>query len=142
MPTSTASATWTGNLKEGKGSMKTGSGALDGPFSFATRFEGKPGTNPEELLGAAHAGCFSMAFSHGASQAGHTPRRVQTSAKVYLEKVEGGFAITHIQLAMEADIPGITEPEFRRLAEEAKKGCPVSKALAGVKIELEAKLVK
>ena len=142
MPTSTASATWTGNLKEGKGSMKTGSGALDGPFSFATRFEGKPGTNPEELLGAAHAGCFSMAFSHGASQAGHTPRRVQTSAKVYLEKVEGGFAITHIQLAMEADIPGITEPDFRRLAEEAKKGCPVSKALAGVKIELEAKLVK
>ena len=141
MATSTASATWSGNLKDGKGSMKTGSGAFEVPFSFATRFEGKPGTNPEELIGAAHAGCFSMAFSHGASQAGHVPKRVQTSAKVYLEKVESGFAITRIQLAMEADIPGITEADFRRLAEEAKKGCPVSKALAGVKIELEAKLV-
>lgn len=142
MPVNQASAQWEGNLKDGKGTMKAGSGAFEGPFSFATRFEGKPGTNPEELIAAAHAGCFSMAFSHGASQAGHVPRRVRTTATVHLEKVESGFAITRIQLAMEAEIPGIEETEFQRLAEEAKKGCPVSKALAGVKIELDARLVR
>jgi osmotically inducible protein OsmC len=142
MPTTTANATWEGNLKEGKGSMKLGSGAFEGPFSFATRFEGKPGTNPEELIGAAHAGCFSMAFSHGAAQAGHTPKRVETSAKVHLEKTDGGFGIARIELAMRAEIPGVGEEEFQKLAEDAKKGCPVSKALAGVKIELDAKLVK
>lgn len=141
MPTRNANATWEGNLKDGKGSMKLGSGAFEGPFSFGTRFEDRPGTNPEELIGAAHAGCFSMAFSHGADQAGHTPKRVRTSAKVHLEKTEGGFAITRVELAMEAEIPGIGNDEFQKLAADAKKGCPVSKALTGVKIELDAKLV-
>jgi len=140
MPVSNANAFWEGNLKEGKGSMKLGSGSFEGPFSFATRFEGKAGTNPEELIGAAHAGCFSMAFSHGASQAGHTPKRVETAAKVHLEKGEGGFSISRIELTMRADIPGISDDEFQKLADDAKKNCPVSKALAGVKIALDAKL--
>lgn len=141
MPTRNASATWEGGLKGGKGQMKLGSGAFEGPFSFGTRFEQNPGTNPEELIGAAHAGCFSMAFSAGVEQAGYKPQRVSTSAKVHLEKTDGGFGITRIELNMEAQIPNISETDFQRLADEAKKGCPVSKALAGVNIELTAKLV-
>ena len=140
MPTRNAEATWEGDLMKGKGSMKLGSGAFSGPFSFGTRFEGAPGTNPEELIGAAHAGCFSMAFSATLGKAGYTPKRVYTTAKVHLEKVGEGFAITKSQLTMEAEIPNISEADFKRLAEEAKKGCPVSKALAGVQIELDAKL--
>ena len=140
MPARQAEATWEGDLIKGKGTMKVESGAFSGPFSFGTRFEGTPGTNPEELIGAAHAGCFSMAFSAMASKAGFTPTRVQTTAKIHLEKVGEGFSITKSQLTMVAEIPGISEADFKRIAEDAKKGCPVSKALAGVQIELDAKL--
>jgi osmotically inducible protein OsmC len=120
--------------------MKIGSSVSELPFSFGTRFEDEQGTNPEELIGAAHAGCFSMAFSKILADGGHTPKRIQTSAKVHLEKTEGGFGITRIELATMGEVPGIQDEQFQELAEQAKKGCPVSKALAGVKIELEAKL--
>lgn len=136
-----AEAEWKGNLREGQGTMKLGSGAFEGRYSFPSRFESGPGTNPEELIGAAHAGCFSMALSAGLSKAGFTPTRVHTTAKVHLEQVEGGFAITKIELATEAQIPGIDNPTFQQQAEAAKKNCPVSKALAGTAITLTAKLV-
>ena len=141
MPTSKANAKWEGTLKDGRGNMRIGSGDFEFPFSFDTRFSEKGGANPEELIGAAHAGCFSMAFSHELSEAGYPPKRVETSAEVSLEKVEDGFAITTIQLKMKGDVPGIEEQEFLRIADAAKNGCPVSKALAGTKIELDAKLV-
>jgi osmotically inducible protein OsmC len=144
MAINTAEAVWEGGLKDGKGTMKLGSGAYEGAYSFRTRFEGAQGaagTNPEELIGAAHAGCFSMAFSAGLGKAGFTPTRIRTSAKVHLEKVGEGFQITRIQLTCEAAIPNIDEAKFREQAEAAKKGCPVSQALAGSKIELDAKLV-
>jgi osmotically inducible protein OsmC len=141
MATRTATARWEGSLKEGKGKMKLGSGAFEGPFSFATRFEESPGTNPEELIGAAHAGCFSMAFSHVLGEAGYTPASIRTAARVHLEAAGEGFAITRIDLTTEAEIPGIEAEKFKKLAEAAKGGCPVSKALAGVKINLDAKLV-
>jgi osmotically inducible protein OsmC len=141
MATSTAEAVWEGSLKEGKGTMKLGSGAFNGAYSFRTRFEGAPGTNPEELIGAAHAGCFSMALSAGLGKGGFTPTRIKTTAKVYLEKVGEGFKITRIQLATEAAIPNIDEAKFKEFAENAKKGCPVSQVLAGAQIELDAKLV-
>jgi len=134
-------AEWKGNLREGQGTMKLGSGAFEGRYSFPSRFESGQGTNPEELIGAAHAGCFSMALSAGLSKAGFTPTRVHTTAKVHLEQVEGGFAITKIELATEAQIPGIDNPTFQQQAEAAKKGRPVSKALAGTAITLTAKLV-
>ena len=141
MATSTAEAVWEGNLKDGKGTMKLGSGAFNGAYSFRTRFEGAPGTNPEELIGAAHAGCFSMALSAGLGKAGFTPARIKTSAKVHLEKVGEGFKITRIQLTSEAAIPNITEAQFKEQAEGAKKGCVVSRALAGVStINLKATL--
>ncbi|HZZ42130.1 MAG TPA: OsmC family protein [Tepidisphaeraceae bacterium] len=142
MPTRNASAAWEGDLKSGKGSMKLGSGAFEGKFSFGSRFEQSPGTNPEELLGAAHAGCFSMAFSHTLASAGFIPKFVKTDAKVTLEQVPDGFAITHIQLTCEGNVPNIDDAKFQELAAGAKKGCPVSKALASVKIDLDAKLVK
>ncbi len=142
MPTANAEARWNGTLKEGSGKMKLGTGAFEGSYTFASRFENGKGTNPEELIGAAHAGCFSMAFSAGLGRAGFTPEYVQTKAKVTLEKVEGGFGITTIELDTEAKIPGIDEKTFQEQAEGAKKGCPVSKALAGVNIKLNAKLVK
>ena len=145
MAISTADAVWEGGLKDGKGTVKTGSGAVNGNYSFRTRFEGAQGaagTNPEELIGAAHAGCFSMALSAGLGKAGFTPTRISTSAKVHLEKVGEGFQITRIQLTTEAAIPNIDEATFQQQAEGAKKGCPVSQALAGTKIELDAKLVK
>ena len=142
MPVRNAEAVWEGGLKDGKGNVKLGSGAYSGGYSFGTRFEEQPGTNPEELIGAAHAGCFSMAFSAGLGKAGYTPRRIHTTAKVHIEKVGEGFKITRIQLATEAEIPGIDEKTFREQAEGAKKGCPVSQALAGTQIELDAKLVK
>jgi osmotically inducible protein OsmC len=142
MSVRSATALWEGDLKSGKGSMKLGSGAFEGKFSFGTRFEEAPGTNPEELIGAAHAGCYSMAFSAMLGGAGFTPKSIRTAAKVHIEKVGEGFAITRIQLATEANIPGIDDAKFKEIAEAAKKGCPVSKALAGVQIELDAKLVK
>ena len=141
MATSTAEAVWEGGLKDGKGTMKLGSGAFNGAYSFRTRFEGTPGTNPEELIGAAHAGCFSMALSAGLGKSGFTPTRIKTSAKVHLEKVGEGFKITRIELSSEAAVPNIDEQTFKEHAEGAKKGCPVSQALAGAQIELDARLV-
>jgi lipoyl-dependent peroxiredoxin len=141
MPVRTAKAQWDGTLKEGKGTMSLGSGAFQGAYSFNSRFESGTGTNPEELIGAAHAGCFSMALTAALGRGGFTPRRVSTSAAVHLEQAEGGFAISAIDLTTEADVPGIDDLKFQEIAEGAKKGCPVSKALAGTKINLSAKLV-
>ena len=135
-----AEAVWEGGLKDGKGRVKLGSGAYEGQYSFGSRFESGTGTNPEELIGAAHAGCFSMAFSAGLGKAGITPQRIHTTAKVHLEKVGEGFKITRIQLDCDAVIPGVDEATFRQHAEDAKKGCPVSQALAGTQIELNARL--
>ena len=134
-------AEWRGDLKSGKGSMRLGSGAFEGSYSFPSRFENGQGTNPEELIAAAHAGCFSMAFSHGLSQAGHVPTRVHTTARVHLGQAGGGFAITRIELDCEAQVPGIDAETFRQQAEDAKKNCPVSKALTGTEITLNARLV-
>ena len=140
MPTRNADARWQGDLKSGKGTMKLGSGAWEGPYSFASRFESGSGTNPEELVGAAHAGCFSMALTAGLNKAGFQPRQVHTTATVQLEKVGDGFAITAIDLDAEADVPGIDEATFQTQAEAARVGCPISKALAGVEIRLKARL--
>ena len=134
-------AEWKGDLLKGQGTMKLGSGAFEGSYSFPSRFESGQGTNPEELIAAAHAGCFSMAFSAGLGKAGYTPTRIHTMATVHLEKVGEGFAITRIELESEAQIPGIDDRAFQEQAEAAKKGCPVSKALAGPQISLKAKLV-
>jgi lipoyl-dependent peroxiredoxin len=141
MTTRSSSAEWRGNLKDGAGTMRLGSGAWQGAYSFASRFESGTGTNPEELIAAAHAGCFSMALSHGLAQAGHAPKRVATTARVHLDKAEGGFAITRIELDAEAEVPGMDEASFRQQAEAAKKNCPVSKALAGAEITLKARLL-
>ena len=142
MPTRNAEATWNGNLKEGNGQIKLGSGAFEGKYSFGTRFENAPGTNPEELIGAAHAGCFSMALAAGLGKAGFNPKRVHTTAAVQLEKVGDGFKITKIQLRTDAQVPGIDAKTFQEHAEKAKKGCPVSQALAATDIQLEARLVQ
>jgi osmotically inducible protein OsmC len=141
MPARSASAVWQGDLKSGKGTMRLGSGAFEGQFSFASRFEEGTGTNPEELAGAAHAGCFSMAFSNELSKAGFVPTRVATTAKVHLEKGEAGFSITHIDLDCEAAVPGIPDAKFQEVAAAAKKGCPISKLFTGAQINLDAKLV-
>lgn len=141
MPVRTAEAEWKGNLSRGSGQMKLGSGAFEGSFSFPSRFEDGPGTNPEELIGAAHAGCFSMALSHMLSEAGHIPDVVHTKTKVHIDKVDEGFKITTIELQTEAKVPGINEEAFREKAEAAKEGCPVSQALTGTDIKLEAKLL-
>ncbi len=133
-----SSAEWKGTLKEGAGTMRLGSGAYEGPFTFASRFESGPGTNPEELIGAAHAGCFSMFLSALLTKAGFTPTRISTTATVHLGE---GPAITLIELDTEAAVPGLTDADFQTHAEAAKKGCPVSKALAGPEITLRAKLV-
>jgi osmotically inducible protein OsmC len=142
MPTHKAEAEWKGNLVQGSGRLKVGSGAFDGPYSFKSRFEeGQSATNPEELIGAAHAGCFTMALTAQLSRAGLTPTRIHTVATVKLEKVGDAFAITRIDLETEAAIPGIDEATFRKQALDAKQNCPVSKALAGTEIHLNAKLV-
>jgi osmotically inducible protein OsmC len=141
MPTRNASAVWNGNLKEGKGEMEFGSGAFKGQYSFSSRFEEGAGTNPEELIGAAHAGCFSMALSAALGEGGFNPRKVSTQSKVYLNKVEGGFKITAIELNTEAEVPEIDNEKFQSIADDARKNCPVSKALTGVEIRLNAKLV-
>ncbi|MEW5979535.1 MAG: OsmC family protein [Acidobacteriota bacterium] len=141
MPVRQANAVWEGTLKEGKGRMKLGSGAFEGAYSFVSRFEDGSGTNPEELIGAAHAGCFSMALTAGLGRAGFSPQRVQTEAKVHLAKTDEGFRINKIELATQAQVPDIDERAFQEQAETAKKNCPVSKALAGVEITLAAKLV-
>lgn len=141
MATSKAEAVWTGNLREGEGRVTLGSGAFEGQYSFKSRFENGTGTNPEELIGAAHAGCFSMALAAALTKAGHPPTRIHTTAAVHLEAVEGGFGITSIDLATEAEVPGIDDAAFQQQAAGAKSGCPVSKALTGTTINLTAKLV-
>jgi lipoyl-dependent peroxiredoxin len=140
MPKRTAEAKWNGHLKDGKGSMKFGSGAFEGAYSFSSRFEDGTGTNPEELIGAAHAGCFSMAFSGALGKADFNPESVQTKATVHLNKSDAGFTISRIDLDCVARVPGIDNAKFQEIAEGAKKGCPVSRALAGVEIVLNAKL--
>lgn len=142
MPKRKADATWEGALQDGHGTMRMASGSYEGPYSFQSRFEEGDGTNPEELIAAAHAGCFSMALSLELDQAGHDPQLVETTATVQIDKVPEGFAISRIQLDTRARVPGIDADEFQRIAEGAKQGCPVSQALAGVDtIELNAELV-
>jgi osmotically inducible protein OsmC len=136
-----SNAEWRGDLKSGAGTMTLGSGAYTGPYSFQSRFESGTGTNPEELIAAAHAGCYSMAFSFALTQAGFAPQRVHSTAAVTLEPVAGGFGITGIALVMEAVIPGIEDEQFQAIAADAKANCPVSKALAAVPITLDARLV-
>ena len=140
MPVRTAEARWQRSLQDGSGTMRLGSGAFEGAYSFQSRMENGPGTNPEELIGAAHAGCFSMAFANGLTQAGHKPQEIRTTASVHFDKTEQGWGITRIDLATEANVPDIDEAAFKRLAEDAKKNCPVSKALAATPITLSATL--
>jgi osmotically inducible protein OsmC len=142
MPKRTASAVWNGSLQEGEGTMRMASGAYEGPYSFQSRFQEGDGTNPEELIAAAHAGCFSMALSGDLGRAGHEAESVETTATVHLEKVEAGFGITRIVLDTRARVPSIEEAEFQQVADGAKQNCPVSRALAAVpSIELNAELV-
>jgi osmotically inducible protein OsmC len=141
MATRTAKAQWNGNLQAGNGTMGLGSGAWSGNYSFASRFESGTGSNPEELIGAALAGCFSMAFANTLAKAGHEPKRVSTAATVHLLKGEAGFTISPIELKTEAEVPGIDQAKFQELAEQAKKTCPVSRALTGAEIKLDARLV-
>ncbi|HXG68580.1 MAG TPA: OsmC family protein [Blastocatellia bacterium] len=140
MPVRKAEAEWQGNLVDGKGQIKLGSGAFAGPYDWRSRSADGAGTNPEELIGAAHAGCFSMALSAQLANAGVTATRIHTVAKVHLEKTDQGFAIPRIELETEAEAPGIDAAAFQTYAETAKANCPVSKALAGTEIHLKATL--
>ena len=141
MPARKGSAEWQGGLKDGRGTVEVGDGVFSGSYSFGSRFEEGGGTNPEELIGAAHAACFSMAFAAGLEKAGHKAERVATTANVHLEKGEGGFAIGRIVLDTEGTVPGIDEGTFQSEAVKAGENCPVSKALAGTQIDLKATLV-
>ena len=142
MATSNAVAIWEGKLKDGKGSFKAHSGVFSGSFSFGTRFEGKKGSNPEELIAAAHAGCFSMALSSALEKAGHPATRIETRAAVTIEMVDGAPKITRSVLDVRGRVDGVDQAAFQQAAEGAKKNCPVSKALQGnVEITLDAKLV-
>ncbi len=141
MPLRTAMALWEGDLIHGKGKMSLGSGTFEGSYSFRTRFEDEPGTNPEELIGAAHAGCFSMELANELSQTGFTPDSINTTAKVNLIKKPDGFEIELIELVTEGIVPGIDEEKFIDIAESAKTNCPVSQALKGVQINLLAVLL-
>jgi peroxiredoxin, OsmC subfamily len=135
-----ASAVWNGGLKDGKGTISTESGVLaDTQYSFSTRFEEGKGTNPEELIAAAHAGCFSMALSAQLGNAGQTAERIQTEATVTLEKTDAGFTITKVHLKVRAKVPGATPPDFEKAAQAAKAGCPISRLLKA-EITLETKL--
>ena len=141
MTTTSGSAKWQGGIKDGKGAISTKSGALnDYPYGFASRFEGKPGSNPEELIGAAHAACFTMALSLILGEAGLAATQMDTSARVTLEQIEGGFAISAVHLTLRAKIPGTDQAKFAELANKAKAGCPVSKVLKA-DITLDAALV-
>ncbi len=142
MPVRHAEAVWEGSLREGRGTMRLGSGAFEGNYSFPSRFEEGAGTNPEELLGAAHAGCFSMAFSGGLGRAGFTPSRIHTTAAVTIEKVGEGFKVTKVHLDTQAIVPGIDEATFQQVAEASKLGCPVSQLFQGAEITLTAALIK
>jgi osmotically inducible protein OsmC len=133
-----AEAVWQGTLREGAGTVKLGSGVYEGPYTYASRFEDAAGTNPEELIGAAHAGCFSMFLAAVLTRAGFTPTRIHTTAKVHLE---AGPTITKIELETEAEVPNLDEQAFQEHANAAKQGCPVSKALGAVDIQLSAKLL-
>ena len=142
MPTRTAHAEWNGPIADGEGTMSFGSGAYEGPYSFKSRMQDGTGTNPEELIGAAHAGCFSMALSGELGKAGHEAESVETEATVHLDKVEDGFAIKRIVLRTRVSATGLDDSDFQTAAEAAKEGCPVSQALGAVEsIELEAELV-
>ena len=141
MVTRTGSAVWEGTLKSGSGKMQLGDGALNFPYSFSSRFENGSGTNPEEAIGAAEAGCFSMALSLGLEKAGFPPKKINTTAKVKLEQTGGAFRITTIDLETEADVPGIDDIKFQETAEQTKRNCPVSVALSGSQINLKARLV-
>ena len=134
-----AKAEWSGSITEGKGTMALGSGAWQGPYSFQSRFEEAPGTNPEELIAAAHAGCFSMALSGQLGNAGMTARSIQTKATLTLEKTDAGFTITAVHLDVSAAIPGADAASFAKAAESAKAGCPVSRVL-NAKITMDARL--
>lgn len=140
MATRTAKAHWNGSIGEGSGTMALGSGAYEGPYSFQSRFEDGSGTNPEELIGAAHAGCFSMALSLVLGEGGHEPESIDTDAKVSLVKDGDGFKISKVALTTRGKVPGLDDGGFREAAEAAKAGCPVSKALAGVDITVDATL--
>ena len=141
MPTRNASAEWQGDFKRGGGTVAVGSGAFDLPYNFSGRFEDGGGTNPEELLGAAHAACFAMALSVGLTQAGNPPDSLSAAAKVTIDPVEGGFEITRIELSVRGKVPGLDADGFAAAAQGAKDGCPLSKALAAVpEITLDASL--
>jgi lipoyl-dependent peroxiredoxin len=137
MAISKATASWQGGFKDGKGTMK-GAHAPEAAFTAGTRFEGQPGSNPEELIGAALAGCYSMALTLNLEKAGLKPTRIDSSAEVKLERLETGFTITGIELVTKAVVPGADGAKFQEIAEETKKGCPVSKVLAATKITLKA----
>ena len=134
-------AEWKGGVPDGAGSVSVQSGAFKANYGFKSRMEDGPGTNPEELIGAAHAACFSMALSLALTQAGHVPERIHTKAKVHLEKTDAGYSIPLIELHTEATVPGIDDAQFQELATATKSGCPVSKALSAVEMTLEAKLL-
>ena len=142
MLTRKGNAVWQGDLMAGKGTVQVGAGRIELPYSFSSRFESGVGSNPEELIAAAHAGCFSMALAGALAKSGHKPEEIRTTAKVRLEKAEQGFRITLIELETVGRVPGISAAVFQEHAEGAKKGCPVSQALAAVKIELKASLAK
>lgn len=141
MITRKGSAVWEGTLKAGHGKVKLGSGAFEGQYSFGSRFESGTGTNPEELIGAAEAGCYSMALSANLEKAGHPPKRISTTASVHLDRGDSGFKITRIELNTEAEVPGIDDAKFQEQAELTKTTCPISLALAGTEITLSAKLL-
>ena len=140
MPTRSSSAEWSGNLARGNGTMSLGSGAFEGSYSFASRFESGEGTNPEELIAAAHAGCFSMALAAALSQADDVPDSVETTAQVTIDSVDGTPTITRSELSTEVKVDGLDDAEFQEFADGARSGCAVSRALAGVEITLAAKL--
>ena len=141
MPIRSSSARWQGNLTEGSGTIRTGKGGFEGNYSFKSRFEEGEGTNPEELIAAAHAGCFSMAFSKALSDAGFVPASVETTAAVHLDKTDAGMTVTRIDLDAVGDVPGIDEAQFAKLAEGAKDNCPISRLLSpGAQISLTARL--
>ncbi len=141
MPKRIADAVWEGGLRSGRGRMRLGGGAYEGPYTFGSRFEEAAGTNPEELIAAAHAGCFSMAFSGELEGAGFSARRIATQAQVHIEKVADKWTITRVDLTTEAEVPGIDARTFQAMAERAKAGCPVSRLLASIPISLQAKLI-
>ena len=142
MPVRSAEALWLGSVREGRGTVKLGSGSFEGQYSYPSRFEQGTGTNPEELIAAAHAGCFSMALSLGLGRAGFEPKSIRTVARVHIERIADAWRITRVELDTEADVPGISEKAFLEQAESAKARCPVSVALAGVEIVLRATLLK